>query len=500
MPVASAASRDAAVVDIGSNSVRLVIYRLEGRAMWTVFNEKVLAGLGRDVEQTGRLSPEGVQEARSALRRFRAVLDAARPEEVYAVATAAVRDAEDGPPFVKEVLGTTGLEVRVLSGEEEARYAALGVLAGSPQADGVAGDLGGSSLELVRLDDGRVGPGVTTKLGPFALGAPKDFDAGRVRAVVAERLAPLEKEFRAATFHAVGGAWRSLAQIHMAMTRYPLQIVHAYEMPAGDALELARFVARQSRSSLERIKGVTKKRVDTLPWAAVVMEGLVQTLGLQRLIISSHGLREGLLLDAMPPELRARDPLVEGCAALGARQGLAEGLGQAVYAWLRTAVSELPPLFGPSRDDILLQAACGLADVGARLHPDHRADLAFSQVLRAPVPGQTHPERVFLALATYARYGGDGRGPEPEVVGRVLDEARFERARALGLAIRLGADLSGRTPSLLAQSRLAFRAGTLLVTADPKVADLLLGEQTAKRAEALAKALDLLYLPVRSAA
>lgn len=492
--------RDAAVVDIGSNSVRLVIYRLEGRAMWTVFNEKVLAGLGRGVEQSGRLSPDGVREALGALRRFRAVLDAARPAQIYAVATAAVRDAGDGPAFVRDVLATTGLKVRVLSGEEEARYAALGVLAGCPHADGVAGDLGGSSLELVRLVRGQVGPGVTTKLGPFALGAPRDFDAARVRAVVAERLAPVSGDFQAASFHAVGGAWRSLAQIHMAMTRYPLQIVHAYEMPAGDALELARFVARQSRASLERIKGVTKKRVDTLPWAALVMEGLVETLGLERVIVSAHGLREGLLLEAQSPEMRARDPLVEGCTALGARQGVAEGLGPALYAWLRAAVSELPPVFGPERDDVLLQAACGLADVGARLHPDHRADLAFGQVLRAPVPGQTHPERVFLALATYARYGGDGRGPESGTVDRVLDEARIERARALGLAIRLGADLSGRTPSLLAKARIAFRAGTLLLTADPDVADLLLGEQTAKRAEALAKSLDLLYQPARQAA
>lgn len=492
--------QDAAVVDIGSNSVRLVIYRLEGRAMWTVFNEKVLAGLGRGVEQTGRLSPEGVREAESALRRFRAVLDAARPAETWAVATAAVRDAIDGPAFARSVRRITGLEVRVLSGEEEARYAALGVLAGCPEAHGVAGDLGGSSLELVRLDHGVVGAGVTTKLGPFALGAPKDFDADRVRAAVAERLAPIAAAFQAETFHAVGGAWRSLAQIHMAMHRYPLQIVHAYEMPAGDALELARFVSRQSRASLERIKGVTRKRVDTLPWAAMVMEGLVERLGLRRLIVSAHGLREGLLLDALPADVRERDPLVEGCAALGARQGVAEGLGAALADWLRPAFSELPPVFGPERDGVLLEAACRLADVGARLHPDHRADLAFSQVLRAPVPGQTHPERVFLALATYARYGGGDSGPERETVDRILDEARIERARALGLAIRLGADLSGRTASLLKKSRLAFRAGTLLLTADPEVADLLLGEQTNKRAEALARALDLLFQPVRQAA
>lgn len=493
------APRDAAVVDIGSNSVRLVIYRLEGRAMWTVFNEKVLAGLGRGVEQTRRLSPDGVREAENALRRFCAVLDAAGPAETYAVATAAVRDALDGPDFVARVKRDTSLSVRVLSGEEEARYSALGVLAGCPGADGVVGDLGGSSLELVRVRDGRIGAGITTKLGPFALGAPREFDAALVRRAVAERLDGAAADFRADTFHAVGGAWRSLAQIHMAMTRYPLHVVHAYEMNAREALEVARFVARQSRSSLERIRGVTKKRVDTLPWAAVVLEGLVERLGFRRLVVSAHGLREGLLLDALPKAIRGLDPLVEGCAALGDRHGVAEGLGPKLAEWLRPVFDLLPPVFGPERDGVLLEAACRLADIGARLHPDHRADLAFEQVLRAPVPGQSHPERVFLASAVYARYGGDGKTPEPEVVARVLDEARAERARALGLAMRLGADLSGRTPSLLARASLGMTAERLVLAAVPGAADLLLGEQTGRRAEALARALDLQYATAEAA-
>ncbi|MBU1539361.1 MAG: Ppx/GppA family phosphatase, partial [Alphaproteobacteria bacterium] len=145
------APRDVAAIDIGSNSVRLVLYRLEGRAIWTVFNEKVLAGLGRDMPVTGRLSVEGAAQAITALKRFSAVIEGVQPALAFIAATAAVREAEDGPDFCDKVAAETGLRIRVLSGEEEARYAALGVLAGIPQADGVAGDLGGSSLELVRL-------------------------------------------------------------------------------------------------------------------------------------------------------------------------------------------------------------------------------------------------------------------------------------------------------------------------------------------------------------
>jgi exopolyphosphatase/guanosine-5'-triphosphate,3'-diphosphate pyrophosphatase len=492
-------SRDVAVVDVGSNSVRLVVYRLEGRAIWTVFNEKVLAGLGRGLETTGRLSPEGVIEAMAALRRFKAVLDAAKPSQVHTAATAAVREASDGPQFVARVLAETGLKLDVLTGETEARYSALGVLAGWPAAEGVAGDLGGSSLELVRIDDGAPGDGVSLPLGPFSLGAPKAFDPDKIRALAAKRLSAVGDRFKADQFHAVGGAFRSLALIHMEMTNHPLKIVHLYDMPAAEALDAARFVAKQSKGSLERIQGVTRKRVETLPYAALVAEALIERLQFKRVCISAYGIREGLLLEAMGADLRARDPLIEGCAALGARQGVApEELGPGLARWLKPALSTLEPVFG-AREDVLVEAACRLADCGARLHPDHRADLAFMQVLRAPIAGQTHPERAFLAVAIHARYGGGHDSPEPDAPRRLLTKERYDRARAVGLAMRLGCDLSGRSPALLAESSLEIKKNRLVLQATPEWADMLLGEQTAKRASALSAALGL-ELETRSAA
>jgi exopolyphosphatase/guanosine-5'-triphosphate,3'-diphosphate pyrophosphatase len=488
----AAGPRDVAVVDVGSNSVRLVLYRLEGRAIWTVFNEKVLAGLGRGVEATGRLAPDGVEEAMAALRRFTAVLDGAKPSAVFTAATAAVRAAEDGHEFVEHVARETGLKLRILTGEEEARYSALGVLAGSAQASGVVGDLGGSSLELVRLKDGRPEDGISLPLGPFALGAPKNFDPVAVRELAQERLKDAGRRFQTRHFHAVGGAWRTLALIHMEMVKYPLKIAHLYEMTARDVVETARFVAKQSKGSLERIQGVSKKRVETLPWAAMVVEALTESLGFERLWVSAYGIREGLLLESMSDDERARDPLVEGCATLGARQGVAEGLGPALAEWLKPAFASLPPVFG-DREPMLIDAAARLADVGARLHPDHRADLAFAQVLRAPIAGQSHPERAFLAVAVHARYRGSIEMPDMDVIDRLLDADRRARARALGLAMRLGCDLSGRTTALLQESSLTIEADGIVLTANAAHADMLLGEQTAKRANALAEALGLTF-------
>jgi exopolyphosphatase/guanosine-5'-triphosphate,3'-diphosphate pyrophosphatase len=483
-------ARQAAVIDLGSNSVRLVIYRVEGRAIWTIFNEKALAGLGRDLPLTGRLSSEGVEVALAALQRFRTLLNGWEPQDITTAATAAVREAADGAAFLRRVKAETGLDVRVLSGEEEARYAALGVLAGDPHADGVVGDLGGSSLELVRLQNGAVQEGETLALGPFSLGAPRALDIDRTRLAIESELSPLGTRFRTRCLHAVGGAWRNLALLHMEMVSYPLRVAHQYEMSRSDAFEVARFVERLSKASLERIQGLSKKRFDTLPYAALVLETLVERLGVEQVVISAYGVREGLLLDAMDPQVRARDPLIEGCEALTAVRGLSQDLGAALEAWLQPAFSQLAPVFS-GRDATLTAAACRLADIGARLHPDHRADLAFEEVLRAPIAGMSHAERAFLACVAFSRHTATASPPETGTVQRLLSPERRQRARALGAAIRLGCDLSGRNAQLLANAGLSISADRLRLVARDGWQDMLLGEQTTKRAQTLAAALKL---------
>lgn len=482
-------ARDVAALDIGSNSVRMVLYRLEGRAIWTVFNEKVLAGLGRDMATTGCLSSEGAAQALTALKRFAAVIDGVRPALVFVAATAAVREASDGQDFCDRVAAETGLQIRILSGEEEARYAALGVLAGIPAADGVVGDLGGSSLELVRVGDAQVARGITLPLGPFAFG-DEILEPGTLRPMIIERLKPAG-DYQTDTLYAVGGAWRTLAKVHMQRIGYPLRIIHQYAMSAAEARDTAQLIAQQSKASLEKWPGLSKKRAETLPHAALVLEGLIERLDLKRIVLSAWGVREGLLYEALDPETAAADPLLAGCSALGARQGISPSLPSALKGWISPLLAALPLVFDAARDDLLADAACRLADLGARLHPDHRVQLAFDQVLRAPVPGQTHAERAYLAIAVNARYGGSASTPEANTVSRLLNEEQRQGARALGLAIRLACDLSGRSPQLLVNARAGVEDGALILTASDGYADVLLGEQTRRRGKALAEAMGL---------
>ncbi len=489
MSASSDSSRlaDAAVVDVGSNSVRLVMYRLDGRAIWTVFNEKTLAGLGRDISLTGRLAPAGVEAAIVSLARYSALIAAARPKRLFAVGTAALRIAADGAAFRDRVLAETGLNLRVLTGEQEARYAALGVLAGAPSAAGVVGDLGGGSLELIRLQHGAPGAGITLRLGPFWF--PQPFRPAIVEREVERTLERLDPAFACATFNAVGGAWRNLALLHMRLADYPLGIIHQYELTRADALAMARFVAQQSRGSLERIEGISRRRVEGLPHAAVVLAGLINQLGFKRIVLSAYGLREGLILGAMTRAARRRDPLIEGFAALAGRPETAETFGAALTAWLSGLFARLKPVFG-EREATLIAAACRLADFGAQLHPDHRADLVFEQVLRAPVAGMDHAERAFLACAAFGRHTASPNMPSPELVTRLLSPERYQRARALGGAVRLGCELAGRSAALLTHARLNLKGGALVLQADSGWEAMLLGDQIAKRAATLASLLE----------
>ena len=489
MPEIEYPSQQIAVIDIGSNSVRLVLYRLEGRAVWTMFNEKVLAGLGRDISVTGKLYEPGVEMAMTALKRFAAVIEGVQPDKVLTAATAAVREASDGPAFCQRVHDETGLNIRVLSGEEEAKYAAFGVMSGAPHSSGVVGDLGGASLELNRL--GASGQGITLPLGPFVLSGGKEFDAKRIQARISKVLDDVPEGYRSSVFNAVGGAWRTLAQIQMERTNHPLRIVHQYSISADEARDLANWVIAQSRQTLEKHPGVSKRRAETLPYAALNLIGLIDRLGIQIVQFSAWGVREGILHDQMEPRMRAVDPLLAGCSAWGGRQGVDPALPRALDGWLQPVASALPEVFGEERDALLTASVCRLADIGARLHPDHRPELVFDQVLWAPIAGQTHAERAFVAATLYARYGGTAKTPRPETVDRLLSPEGQKRARALGLAMRLACDMSGRSPQLLSNAAISISKTNLRLTAVKGYAAMLLGSQTKRRAKALSDAMEL---------
>lgn len=477
------------IVDLGSNSVRLVVYAGVERNPVLVFNEKVMAGLGRSLASTGRLDPKGIERALDALRRFMALREQIGITTLVVAATAAVRDAEDGADFLDRAEKICGFKIMLLSGLDEARISAQGVLSGIPHADGLVGDLGGGSLELVPVSDGKPGAGATLPLGPLRLMDLSHGSLAEAEAFVERALGeqPWLKDYQGKPIYAVGGVWRNLARIHMAQRNYPIHVLHQYVIPARDAADISRVIEKLGPKSLAQIPDVSERRVEALPFGALVLDKLISASKAKEIVISSYGLREGILFEQLDKKEQQKDPLIEGCRDLAGRLARFPQHGNEFFKW--TAPLFADDALGETPEEARLRhAACILADIGWYVHPDYRAHHAMTQILLAPFSGIDHQGRLYLARVGYHRH--EGRG-EPEMLGNLsayIPERDNERALTLGLALRLAFTLSGATMGMLPKTRFEVGKNTLTLVV-PKKYEALIGEIVVKRLAALAKAL-----------
>ncbi|SMX49462.1 Ppx/GppA family phosphatase [Maliponia aquimaris] len=484
-PKARALSR-VGVVDIGSNSVRLVVFDGAARSPAYFYNEKVMCGLGEGMSETGRLNPEGRERALRAMLRFRRLAEGMDLPDLTVVATAAMRDASDGPEFRQVLELATGLKVWVIDGSEEARLSAQGVLLGWPGSYGLVCDIGGSSMELAEIHDGEVGRRITSPLGPFKL---RDLDGGRktrerlIRQEM-ERLADHMGPQRDRLF-LVGGSWRALARIDMHRRGYPLQVLHEYRMDTEAVRETLAYLEGKDHDALRRACGVSGARMALVPLAGEVLTQVVQTFEPSDIAISSYGIREGLLYEQMPQELRDRDPLIEACRFAEVKDARMPGFGAILYDF----VLPLFPDAGPTRRR-LIHAACLLHDVSWRAHPDYRAEVCFDNATRANLGGLKHWERVFLGLALLHRYRNKREGTRFEDLFALLDDAHKREAEVLGKALRFGAMLWTLEPGDQGP-RLVWDkdSRSLKLRLDPQSAPIY-GEVTEARFKSLAESLE----------
>jgi exopolyphosphatase / guanosine-5'-triphosphate,3'-diphosphate pyrophosphatase len=487
-----AAAERIGVIDLGSNSLRLVVFERLGAAVFPLFNEKVMCGLGRGISSTGRLNPEGVALALVNLRRFVAFARAIAVDHLAVLATAAVRDASDGDAFAAEVERQCRVPVKIIDGAEEARLSAAGVLAGIPDADGIVADLGGGSVEVVRVGpgtlssggNGQIGEGISLPLGPLRLAEFGDRAKG-LSETVEQTLAGVSV-LRAAAgrkLYLVGGAARAIARLHMEHTQYPLHIIHRYTISRREAEGFLDIMGRQSRKSLERITTVSRKRLDVVPLAALVLRKLITLAGPQSVVFSALGLREGYAYGLVPAEERIPDPLIAGYVVVSRRQSRFRLDGNLLQQWTS-------PLFGDLSEAVRRRhrAACWLSDLAWSEHPDYRAKQAFVRSLTLPFAGTTHPDRVFVATALHARYGGSVEDSVKEPTQRLLDEGATHEARTLGLALRLAYTLCAGSIELLAELGLG-RSGNTLTLDVPSGSSLFVGETVQRRLDAVARSL-----------
>jgi exopolyphosphatase/guanosine-5'-triphosphate,3'-diphosphate pyrophosphatase len=484
LPVPEPESR-VGVLDIGSNSVRLVVFEGGKRMPIPIFNEKALCALGADLMKTGRLSETGRISALVNIARFSEIAREMRVADLHVVATAAVRDAENGPAFAEELESRFGLKVRVLSGDEEAVLSAHGVVSAFPGADGIMGDLGGGSLEMVDVSAGETRRFASLPIGPQRLGAltPDQRPAFEQRIDTELRKLDWLGEMRGRPLYVVGGAWRSLAKAHMTHANYPLQVIHGYELGVDEALDYLDRVSGATEVNGQRIGGVSKRRYATVGLAALIMARVMRLGAPSRLVFSAFGLREGCLFDQLPADEKSADPLLASCSVIAGRTGRFPLAPDVVERWIRGFLPDLD-----DRDGRLIAAVSILADVGWSEHPRYRGEQAFLKVLRLPVVGIGHEDRAFVALAILARYQGDHKVPAAAAVSTLVPAKRRQDALRIGLALRLGLTLCGGVENLL--SRLEVRPDHDWVTiAYPKSMAVLHGEVIGRRIDELARAI-----------
>lgn len=473
------------VVDVGSNSIRMVVFDGAARSPAYFYNEKVMAGLGQGLSETNRLNPKGRDRALVALRRFAALAVDMGVSPLTCVATAAVREAEDGPEFRLQVEEETGLKLHVIDGQEEARLSAQGVLLGWPEANGLVCDIGGNSMELAEVADGKIGRRVTSPLGPFRL---QQVKGGRktlithIRTVMKGLLDEIGLGHE--RIYLVGGSWRAIARLDMERRAYPMTVLHEYRMTPKSVFETCDWIAQNDLTAMRARTGTSEARLALVPLAALVLRELVESFQPQEIDVSSYGIREGLLYEQMPEKLRRRDPLLEACRHAERTMARMPGSGKKLFHFLMPLFLDATPA-----QVRMVKAACLLHDTTWRAHPDYRAEVCFDNATRANLGGLSHSERVFLGLALLHRYKSARTGSRLENVFALLTEAEIASAEVLGKAMRFGAMFSFRSLEDAGELALDRLSGTLRLTLKHLGADLF-GEVAEARFASLASALN----------
>lgn len=478
-------SQPIAVIDIGSNSMRMVVYHALCRVPMPLFNEKYFCGLAQDLAATGKLNPEGVKLTKQAVARFMLMLERFGIVQAQVIATAAIRDAKDGAKLVRDLEEAFGITVQVIDGERESRLAALGVLSAMWQPSGLCADLGGGSLELSQIDEhGQIHHACSLPLGALRLRdqfAPND---PALRRHIRTALAPLDwlKDTTFERCYAVGGSLRSVAKTHARQSQYPLKLVHEYQMKKARISELAEQLTALSPRQRDALPGISDGRGDHAAIAAIVLDELMRHAGCKQATFSVAGIREGIIHEQLPAAERQRDPLHASAEVLATIAGRGHGYATELFAWMQ-------PLFKheSSEEARLRRALCQIGEIAWTIDPNFRAEWAYLRVMQSDMKGMNHPQRVMLALALYHRYQMKWKAHHRQV--ELLSKSQRIWAQRVGLAANLAFQLSGGQPDHLKHSQLYLDKSSAPKLKLDASAKPLYTEIVAKRLEGLSGAL-----------
>ena len=456
-----------AIIDIGSNSVRMVVYHALKRVPLPLFNEKYMCALGRGLARTNKLNPAGVEEAYLAIARFMVMARRLEVSSLDILATAAVRDASNGPQFVARLEEEHGLKIHVISGEHEAQLAAQGILASVHEPLGISADLGGGSMELATVERTRIGYKASCHLGSLRLLDSTDNNLNKMEKLIESELAAVQwlRKDRPNCIYAIGGGFRALAKLHMRKTHYPLDIVHEYVMSRRSVNQLVERLLEMNPSQIADLPGVSARRAPTLIPTAMVMQRLLEHTGAPEVMFSVSGIREGFFYDLLDEKKKKEDALLASATDLAALIGRSGSYAKELNAWMTPLFPNEPLLWGRLRHGL-----CILSELSWAIDPNFRAIWAYHRIIQSSLKGMDHKERIMLAMALFHRYQSKWKNEHPAL--KLLDERERQWARCVGLAAGLAFQLSGGKGGNLHHAKLRWHDGQVHLALDTEASPL----------------------------
>ena len=448
-----------AVIDIGSNSGRMVVFRLqEGGHLDVVEDARAPLRLARALRESDALGEEAIERTLEALRDFRAVADGVGATSITAVATAAVRDAADGDRLLERATAL-GIPLQVIGGDVEARLGFAGAVHDLPVTSGLTMDVGGGSTELSLFHDRHLVRSWTVPLGSLRISdlhlssdPPSDKDMKRARSEVASVVeeAGVPALEQGGTLVGIGGTIRNLAKIDLRESKYPLPLLHGYLLAAPRLAALVEDLAGQKMSRRANTSGLNPDRADTIVGGALIVEGIARHVGAGEVMVSSRGLREGLALgrfgDEIPPASLVRTISIATLASRFATWSAEVGSRRTQLA---ATLHEAMDPGSPSGVREMLGHAATVLDIGRAIDYYDRFGHAATIVTASDLGGFSHAD-LGLLTAILRQADDDIRlGPYRRLVDGKHRTAVLRAATALALADELNRRMQpGVSPTL----------------------------------------------------
>lgn len=453
MPVPRASKQETvAVIDIGSNSGRVVVYRLHGDGYLRILaTSRASLRLVRELDQSHALSPEAEARAIDALQDFRAIALGSGARRTVALATAAVRDAQNGPAFIRRVRRELGIGVRILSGDEEAEYGFVGAVRGLPVEDGILFDLGGGSMQVSRFRKRRLVRDWSFPLGALRLSdaflrsdPPTGREIRRLQEHVRRTLeeAGVGRLGRGQALVGTGGTVRNLAKVDQRARAYPIHRLHGYILTRERLAAITALLAATRQRKRQGVPGLNDDRADSVAGGALAIQTLVEVVEAPEIHISGQGVREG-----MASSLGSRKLL----STEASREASVAALATSFSEWDAAAARRRAGLVGtllqvlePRADAELREAAVHAAillDIGRSIDYFERHAHVADIVLATDLVGFSH--RSVALLSAVVRSAGDADST-PASYAPLLSRRDHDAVQRAGVLLGLADDIGER--------------------------------------------------------